>query len=82
LGRWVGISATQNFNKGLTTAVLQVSSLSPLTKLGIGIELLKIEAQGEDIDADPYGYITPALDEDEEDDSGLSKEFKVEEDDE
>ncbi|MEG4861203.1 hypothetical protein QUB75_27160 [Microcoleus sp. K1-B6] len=32
-------------------------------------------------DDDPYGYITPALDEDEEDDSGLSGEFEEEDDD-
>lgn len=37
------------------------------------------EVYGE-IEADPYGYITPALDEDEEDDSGLSGEFEEEDD--
>jgi hypothetical protein len=50
LGRWVGISASRNFNQGLTTAVLQVSALSPTTRLGIAIELLKTEAQAEDED--------------------------------
>ena len=33
------------------------------------------EVYGE-VDDDPYGYITPALDEDEEDDSGFSDEFE------
>lgn len=47
LDRWVGISAIRNFNQGLTTGVLQVSALSASSKLGIAIELLKIEAQGE-----------------------------------
>jgi|GEM_PF-5420414 len=48
LGRWVGISASRNFNQQLTTVVLQVSALSPASRLGIAIELLKIEAQGDD----------------------------------
>ncbi len=46
LGHWVGISASRNFNQGLTTAVLQIATLSPATKIGIAIELLKIETQG------------------------------------
>jgi len=34
-----------------------------------------------EVDDDPYGYITPALDEDEEDDSGLSGDFEDEDED-
>ncbi|MEG3899938.1 MULTISPECIES: hypothetical protein [unclassified Microcoleus] len=37
------------------------------------------EVYGEE-DTDPYGYATPALDEDEEDDSGLSGEFEEDDD--
>jgi hypothetical protein len=50
LGRWVGISASRNFNQQLTTAVLQVSALSANSKLGIAIELLKSEVQERDED--------------------------------
>jgi hypothetical protein len=56
LGRWVGISASRNFNQGLTTAVLQVSALSPATRLGIAIELLKIEAQDDEKKGEEIEY--------------------------
>ena len=55
LGRWVGVSASRNFNQGLTTAVLQVAALSPPTRLGIAIELLKIEAQSDEDNEEEKG---------------------------
>jgi hypothetical protein len=46
LDRWLAMAAARNFNQGLTTAVLQISTLSAAAKLRIAIELLKlIEAQ-------------------------------------
>ena len=48
LGRWVGISASRDFSQDLTTAVLQVPALSPLTKLAIAIELLQAQIEVED----------------------------------
>ncbi len=54
LGRWVGISASRNFNQNLTTAVFQISALSAKTKLGMALELLKIEAQeGDEAEEEP-----------------------------
>lgn len=47
LGRWVGIFATCDFTQNLTTAVLQVSALSPATKLAIAIELLQAQVEDE-----------------------------------
>jgi len=43
LGRWLAMAAARNFSQGLTTAVLQISALSPAVRLGIAMELLRAE---------------------------------------
>ena len=66
----------QPFSEALQNAIKASTEFSVITKLGFAIELLQFcqdeeeEAGcwdgGEEIDLDPYGYLTPALDEEED----------------
>lgn len=92
----VTVSPQGKLSEKVQQAIEIIKRKTPNTRLEIAIELLnnlQDQDYGEkgpglpdpdeiEVDDDPYGYgyITPALDEDEEDDSGLSGEFEEEDD--